>query len=329
VPKLREVGEFEALRRLIDARRPGSGVVIGPGDDAAVLAPGSGREIVVTTDALVEGRHFLPEWLEPPARGARLATMNLSDLAAMAAEPRWATLSLGLRQDHDLDALLELQRGVDETLAPLGAAIVGGNLTAVEGSEWYDLALIGEVAAGAAWKRSGARAGDFIMVSGSPGRAGAGLRLARRLGEGARDPRWRSLIDAWRMPVARIALSRALLPTGAVRAAIDLSDGLAADLERMARASAVAVEVDLGALPVDPDLENAATELGIEAAALRLGASDDYELILAVAPGRDESIARAASEVGVSLHVIARAAKGSGVVWRGGPAAAGYDHFSS
>lgn len=330
MPKLREVGEFEALRRLIAARRSGPGVVIGPGDDAAVLAPGSGREIVVTTDSLVEGRHFLPEWLEPRGRGARLATMNLSDLAAMGAEPRWALLSLGLRADHDLDALLVLQEGVSDTLVRFGATLVGGNLTAVDGPEWYDLALLGEVASGRAWKRSAAQAGDLIMVSGSPGRAGAGLRLARRLGTAARESRWRPLIEAWCVPVARIALSRALLDTGAVRAAIDLSDGLAADLERMAAASGVGVEADLGALPADPDLESAAAQLGIEPTALRLGASDDYELILAIDPGAREAVVAAARDDGVPLTIIGSAAEGSGVSWRGGPSGmAGFDHFSS
>lgn len=330
MPRLSEIGEVEVLRRLIATRRDANGVVVAPGDDAAVLAPTAGHDLVVTTDSQVEGRHFLPEWLGPAARGVRLATANLSDLAAMAAEPRWALLSLGVRVGHPLDALLDLQRGVDETLARFGAAIVGGNLTAVEGPEWYDLTLIGEAAPGKAWTRAGARPGDLIAVSGFPGRAGAGLRLALRLGEAARQPEWAEVTEAWRAPVARIELARALLATDAVRAAIDVSDGLGGDLEHLAAASGVAVAADVASLPADPVLERAAAALEMEPAALRLGASDDYELLLAVDAAAREPVAQAAGRIGVALHFIGRAIAGSGVTWRGSPSRpiAGFDHFS-
>ena len=330
MPSLRDVGELEALRRLTAARTPEPGVVVGPGDDAAVLAIAPGCEIVATTDAMVEGRHFLPEWLDARGCGARLATMNLSDLAAMGAEPRWALLSLGLRGDHDLDALLELQLGASETLEPWGGVIVGGNLTAVDGAEWYDLALIGDVAAGAAWRRSGARPGDRIAVSGFPGRAGAGLRLTRRSPGEARSAGWRELVDAWRAPAARLELARALRATGRVRAAIDVSDGLAGDLEKLAAASRVAVEAEVASLPPDPLLERAAAALGVDVAALRLGPSDDYDLIVAVDPGGEQEVVRAARGAGTPLSFIGVARDGTGVMWRDAMAAAprSFDHFS-
>src|SRR5205085_9856585 len=101
--KLRDVGEFEAIRRLIAARpRAGSGVAIAGGDDAAVMRPEPGLEVVATTDAFVEHRHWRPEWIASEALGARLASSNLSDLAAMAASPRWGLISMGVRPDHDL-----------------------------------------------------------------------------------------------------------------------------------------------------------------------------------------------------------------------------------
>jgi len=327
---LRDVGELEALRRLIATRGPAPGVVLGPGDDAAVLAPAAGRELVVTTDAMVEGRHFLPGWLPPEGRGARLASANLSDLAAMAAEPRWALLSIGLRGEHELEALLDFQRGVVETLAAVGAAIVGGNLTGIEGPEWYDLTLIGEVARGAAWTRSGARAGDLLAVTGFPGRAASGLELVRRLGEGAREPQWAPLVAAWSAPRARIELARALAATGAVHAAIDLSDGLAGDLEHLCEASGVGAEVDASALSPDPLIERAAVALGRSADELRRGPSDDYELILAVDPARRAAVEEVARAIAVPLAFFGRMVAGAGVTWGGAPGrTAGFDHFGS
>src|SRR5438477_7660909 len=148
VPRLRDVGEVEVVRRLTADRARGPGVALGPGDDAAVLEPEAGRQLVVTTDAFVEGRHFLPSWGAPADWGARLAAANLSDLAAMAATPRWALLSMGLRAEHELESLLELQAGLVRALGGHGAVLVGGNVVAVEGAEWFDLTLLGEVKTG-------------------------------------------------------------------------------------------------------------------------------------------------------------------------------------
>ena len=171
MPTLGDLGEVEVLRRLAAARRPPAGTVVDAGDDAAVLRPEAGRDLVATTDAFVEGRHYLADWIAPGELGARLATANLSDIAAMGATPRWALLSLGIRSTHDVDSLLEFQRGLASALARDGAGIVGGNLTAVEGAGWFSLTLIGDAARGAVWTRHGARPGDLIAVTGSPGRA--------------------------------------------------------------------------------------------------------------------------------------------------------------
>jgi thiamine-monophosphate kinase len=127
VPKLREVGEVEAIRLLTRGGAGQADVVVGPGDDAAILRCDPGEDLVATTDALVEGKHYLPAWLAPAERGGRLAAVNLSDLAAMAARPRWALLSIGARPEHEMESLLEFQGGLATALAAEGAVVVGGN----------------------------------------------------------------------------------------------------------------------------------------------------------------------------------------------------------
>jgi thiamine-monophosphate kinase len=335
MPTLRELGEVETLRRLAAARHAPEGTVVDAGDDAAVLRVSPGHDLVATTDTQVEGRHFLPAWLDPEGVGARLATANLSDIAAMCATPRWALLSLGVRVDHDASALIELERGLAAALAADGAGIVGGNLTAVEGAEWYGLTLLGEVERGAAWTRHGARPGDLIAVTGSPGRAGAGARLAGTLGEAARAPEWRTLLSAWLAPVARVGLARALGDARGVTAAIDLSDGLAGDLARLCEASGVGAALDEAAWPMDPEIERAAAALDADARALRLGPSDDYELIVAIDPAAREVCASAAQKLGVSLTVMGTLTDTPGVLTlraAGGEertiAALGYDHLA-
>jgi thiamine-monophosphate kinase len=313
-----------------------AGVVLDSGDDAAVLRPAPGVNLVVTADAFVEGAHFLPAWCTARAAGARLAQANLSDLAAMAAEPRWATLSIGARRDADVEDVVAFQAGLADALAAAGAWLVGGNLTAVTGEPWYSLTLLGECERGREWTRRGARPGDLVAVSGHPGRAGAGSRLLGAMGSAAASAlELAPLVEAWRAPVARIALARALRRTGAVTAAIDVSDGFVGDLAHICESSGVGVEVDEADWPADPLLERAATALRLTPDVLTFGPSDDYELLLAVEPGGRGDSERAAAEVGVELAFVGRFTAAPGVLTlrtiegRVRPlGGAGYDHFT-
>jgi len=336
MPTLRELGEFEALRRLAATRRERPTVIVGPGDDAAVLRPAPGCDLVATTDAFVEGRHWLAEWFTPESLGARLAVANLSDLAAMAATPRWALLSIGVREDHAIEPLIDMQRAVEHALDREEAGIVGGNLTAVEGAEWLAMTLLGETAMGRAWTRFGARPGDLLAVSGHPGRAGAGVMLARTHGSKARAQEWQPLIDAWNAPASRGPLARALAVTGGVMAAIDVSDGLAGDLAHLCEASGVGAEIDMPALTEDEALARAAKALKVKPEDLALGPSDDYELLLALEPASRAECERVAREAGVALRVIGRFTDAPGTIAgigsRGERAALeprGFDHFAA
>lgn len=290
--------EFARIASLVAGLPPGEGVVVGPGDDAAVLRPREGRDLVVTTDAFVEGRHFDLDWMPEAAVGRRLAAANLSDLAAMAAAPRWALLSIVAPVDTPHERLAAIQSACARLLASEGAAIVGGNLASAAGPVSLTLVLIGDVARGAHWRRAGARPGDVLAVTGEPGLAGAVLASALRHA----PP---SLIDVladeaarWLAPEPRVRAAAAMAAAGGVRAAIDISDGLAADLSHLARASGVGAEVQLSAL------REGAAEC----------ASDDYELLLAVDPARFDAVAAVAAREGAPLTRIGVCTEGEGAL---------------
>jgi len=343
-------GEFERIREIVAGLPAGEGVVLGPGDDAAVLRPREGRDLVVTTDTFIDGRHIRRDLLDANAIGARLAAANLSDLAAMAATPRWATLSITAPADTDAGWLRDIELACARALAAEGAAIVGGNLAAGPGPASWTLTLIGDVTRGAHWSRAGARAGDALAVSGFPGRAAAAVALGLWANPPslARVPA--ELAAAYTSPASRVRAALALAETGAVRAAIDLSDGLAGELLHLAGASGLGVVVEEAMLPADAALLEGARQLAIHlsreraellpapeqeiAEQLRFGPSDDYELLLAIEPARLDDALAAARDAGAPLTVIGRFTPGAdGFVLRRADGreaplpGRGYDHF--
>lgn len=358
MPSLRELGEVEVVRRLTAvaarvASDVGSGIVLGAGDDAAVLAPTPGMELIATTDASVEGRHWRAEWLRAPEQsedleflnhgiGVRLAMANVSDLAAMAAAPRWALLSIGARADDAFETLEWIHGSVAATLAREGAALVGGNVAAVDGPRWFSLTLLGESPRGRAWTRSGARPGDRLAVTGQPGRAAAAIALVTRAHAGVIAAAWahgasaaaREVFGTFVSPASRVAFALALRDTGGVTAAIDVSDGLLGDLARLCDASGVGATLEESLGAPDAALDALAAELDTSAAALRAQPGDDYELLLAIDPAACGACERIAREMDTPLAFIGEVTDAPDLlqVRRGGRLEPieprGFDHFA-
>jgi thiamine-monophosphate kinase len=286
-----DLGEHALLARLL-ARlpRPSAAVLIGPGDDAAVMAVARNERLVVTTDAVVEGVHFLRAYSTPADIGHRALAVNLSDLAAMAATPRWALLSLVLPGSMQVADVEELVDGTSALAARHGVSVVGGNITRTDGPLVVDVTAGGEVAPRKWLTRSGARPGDEIYVSGNIGGAAAGLEMLRvkTPGSGIGDPGpGKALTDPGcvarhKRPEPRVRLGIAMGRARAARAAMDLSDGLADAVHQVAVASGVGVRVDATALPIDDGAREWWKSRGVDAATAAIVGGDDYELLFAV-----------------------------------------------
>lgn len=337
-------GEFERIREIVATLPKGEGVIVGPGHDAAVLRPRVGRDLAVTTDAFVEGRHWRRELLDAEGTGRRLAAANLSDLAATAAIPRWALVSIGAPAGADPDELRAIERAMASVFQLDGAAVVGGNLTATDGPAWFSVTLIGDVARGAHWSRAGARADDVLAVTGHPGRAAATFALAHLEGPPSLAHVPVGLVESFANPPSRVAAAHALAATGGVTAAIDLSDGLPGDLAHLCEASGLGALVGAALLPADPQLALAARTLAARGGAaeaevlerLYFAPGDDYELLLAIEPERFDACTNAAREAGTPLHRIGRLTADAGRLQlerRNGDLVPlpgeGFDHFRS
>lgn len=296
-------------------------VILGIGDDAALLRPQAGCELAQTTDSLVEQRHFLPG-SSPRSLGHRALAVNLSDLAAMGASPAWALLSLTLPQ-IDESWLGEFALGFGTLAREHGVALVGGNLS--RGPLSVTVQLTGQVASGTALRRSGGQPGDELWVSGTVGDAALGREPSS--GSGGAD--WHWLRARFEYPTPRVALGEAL--RGVASACIDLSDGLQTDLPRLAAASGCGAELDVGLVPASAALR---ALLGESAWQRAFQGGEDYELCFAAAPERAVALQELAGRFAVPLSRCGRLRGKLGVeLLRGGDviqfSQSPFDHFAA
>jgi len=324
------LGEFaliDRLARLVPTR--GRGVALGVGDDAAVLAC-AGR-MLATCDAQVEGVHFDLDLSAPTDVGWRALAVNLSDIAAMGGVPRYALVSLLLPRHAALRVVDGIYRGIAAAARAYGVAVAGGNVSRTPGPLAVDVTVLGDV--GRALGRRGAGPGDGVWITGTVGKAAAGLFLLRH--PDVRVPGAAALRAAYRRPVPRVAAGRALAAARTVTAAIDTSDGTASDVLHLAEASGVGVRLELARLPVPRGLAAAARRARCDPRAWTLGGGEDYELLFTARPSFARSAGRVAREAGVPLSRIGEVVpRGEGrwtveATGRRTPlVATGWDHFN-
>jgi len=308
---LADAGEFGLISALVDLFPQGEQVLVGPGDDAAVLRVRNGH-VVVSTDLVVEGRHFRRDWASAEDVGHRAAAQNLSDINAMGGRAHSLTVGLAAPADLPVRWALDFARGFAAECSLVGASIVGGDLTRA------DQIVIAVTVLGACTQspvlRSGARPGDVLAIHGRQGWAAGGLAV---LGRGFRSPR--VLVEAYRRPEPPYAAGPAAAAAGAT-AMIDVSDGLLADLGHIAGASGVAVDVHASAFDIPEPLVAVGSALGAEPLSFILGGGDDHALLATYA---------SVSDVPEGWSVIGAVGEGSGVTVDGaeyeGPT--GWTHF--
>ena len=317
--------EFERIaeirRRFGLSDLAAAGVLLGIGDDAAVLAPSAGAP-GLSVAAQVEGVHFRHDLLAPQHIGARALSAALSDLAAMGARPRAALLALVAPRELSDATLFAIIDGMAEASRQYGCPVVGGNLARGDQLS-LTTTVVGEHA-GAAFTRAGARPGEGLFVAGELGSAALGLR-ALLAGRGGEVP---GAVARWRTPQALLAAGQALAALGArtVSAVVDVSDGFVQDLGHVASASQVGFDVELARLPLGPDVAEHAAALGCDPVALALAGGEDYALLFTARTGVSGlpgvEVGRVSAEPGIRLRNAAGALVPA-------PPSLGFDHFQA
>jgi len=317
------LNEFDLIRHYFTRESSAPGVVLGIGDDAAILQLPPGEQLLVSTDTLAAGRHF-PLTTAPADIGWKALAVNLSDLAAMGATPRWCLLALTL-PEADPAFLQGFAEGFWALAEQANISLVGGDTT--RGPLSITITVMGSVPAGQALRRDGAKPGDDIYVSGTLGDAGLGLQLAQGQKYSLPEPARAAALAALNRPQPQLALGQAL--RGLATSAIDLSDGLAQDLGHILERSGVGATLDADALPLSPALQACAREQALHWA---LSAGDDYQLCFTAAPAHAGALAELAGQQHARLTRIGHieAAAGLRIMAQGKslpPGPAGFQHF--
>ena len=319
--------EFELIARYFAPLASDSPGALALADDAGLIAPAPGCDHVVTTDALIGGVHFLPD--DPADLVARkLLRVNLSDLAAMGARPAAYLLAASFPESTDADWVAAFARGLAADQREFGLSMLGGDTTATRGPPVFTATAIGEVPMGQELRRSTARAGDIVYVSGTVGDAALGLR-ALQGADGGTVAGNEALIDRYRLPRPRMALGLAL--RGVATAATDLSDGLLSDLGNVCRASGVGGRIRAEHVPLSPAVHASLVRDASLMGPILTG-GDDYELLFTADRRAADAVAAAGRRSGVEVTAIGHVEAGAGVAvldpaGRTLDASGGYRHF--
>jgi thiamine-monophosphate kinase len=297
--------EFQIIREFFDQPLADPAVLTGIGDDGAIIAPDSGLDLVTVVDTMVESIHF-PHDFAPDDAGYRALAVNLSDIAAMGARPRWMTLALTL-DDANENWLQGFAAGLFAAAREYEVSLVGGDTTRGQ-QKVISIQLMGDIEPGKALRRSGARAGDLLFVSGTVGDAAAGLSLADD--HFSESDYSRYLWQRFARPSARVSLGQAL--TGVASAAIDISDGLYTDITKLFEMSNVSGHIEARSLPVSKELRSFC-ENDDDVLNFALGGGDDYELCFAVPPEKEPAVMALRDELGMAITRIGELTEGKGL----------------
>jgi len=323
------------LIQLLEHRYPARSPLVkkGIGDDAAVIQLPEAKEFwLVTTDMLVETVDFSREWTNPKQLGRKSMSVNLSDLAAMGARPRFFTVSMAIPADVAERWIVEFHDGLTERGNLQGAHLVGGDLSRAERHIVISVTAMGESKNRKVLYRSGGKAGDLFYVTGELGRSAAGLRLLRKSGVRTRSRSGREAIQAHRDPEPRCGAGLWLAQCGFVSCMMDLSDGLSMDLPRLCAASGVGAEIRVSNLPVFPG----SALWGCDPVELALDGGEDYELLFAVPKSRSRILEKEYPATLPRITRIGEMTPDAGSVWAIGANGKryrlperGYDHFEA
>jgi thiamine-monophosphate kinase len=291
---LADLGEFGFISRIASSVQTGAGVVTGIGDDASVTALTPGMQLLTSTDMLLEDVHFRRCWHDPYRLGRKSLAASISDIAAMGGIPRWSLLSLAIPADTQLEFLDEFTRGYLSMAEEHGVALIGGDTCSSKHGLAISVTIMGEQIPERILRRSGARPGDEIWVTGTLGDAAMGLRLAEKGDEGDEF-----LVSRLLDPTPRTAAGIALAESGLVTAMIDVSDGILADFGHIAELSGVGGIIHLKYLPFSPRFRAAAAGFPSIPYDLVLAGGEDYELCFTAHPASREKIIAIMKKCGV------------------------------
>ena len=299
--------ESEIIARLKSMASAGDEVLVGIGDDAAVINGRGGKDLIVCCDLMVEGVHFRTEWTPPGILGRKALAVSLSDIAAMGGVPKFAMVSIALPREVSSEFIDDLFGGLFELAGANGVSIIGGDTSSSRDSVFIDVSVIGECDSGMAVTRRGASIGDTIYVSGSLGASTLGLSL---LEDGFRlddskpsDARTKAVLKHL-APEPQLKLGRALGEARLASAMIDISDGLSTDLWHILDESDCGAVINAAAIPIAECVRSLASELGVDPLRLSLNSGEEYELLFSCPRANHAQVVALCDSLGVAITAI-------------------------